>query len=156
MAKRNISHITDQYNILREISKQVTAFDESLHTLLNDLIETMQAVNGVGIAAPQVGILKRVFIIENPENEGVIEFVNPVIVKSSGNKTEVEGCLSVPKQTGYVNRPKKVEVKAQDRFGNEFIYKTVDPLTCSAICHETDHLNGVLFIDKLVEEPVKK
>jgi len=148
MAKRQI--VTIENEVLREKSKNVTVFDEKLHTLMDDMIETMHAVNGVGLAAPQVGMLKRVVVICT-DGEEVIELVNPVIVKMAGSHVELEGCLSIPNKSGHVSRPKKVVVEAQDRHGNLFQLTAKDYLTCAAICHEVDHLDGVLFIDKVIE-----
>lgn len=136
-------------SLLRKVSKPVKAFDEKLWVLLDDMCETMRANNGVGIAAPQVGILRRCFIIEI--NGMYFECVNPELIDTKGESVDVEGCLSVPNRKGYVRRPATVTIKAYDRYGNEFIL-TVNDYTARAVCHEYDHLDGVLYIDKLVEE----
>jgi len=116
------------------------------------MIETMFFADGVGLAAPQVGILKRVAVVCTDEDHSQIyELINPVILKQSGSQNYVEGCLSVPNKNGNVLRPTKLTVTAQDRFGNPFTLKITDKLTAVAFCHELDHLDGILFIDKLVE-----
>lgn len=150
MAKRNIVPFGN--DLLRKKSREVTAFDEKLWTLLDDMYETMTTANGVGLAAPQVGILRRVVVID--VGEGRIELINPVITYAKGKKREIEGCLSAPDQWGYVVRPQKVKVKAQDRFGNEKEFVGED-LLAKAFCHEIDHLNGVLFTD-LADEMVER
>ncbi len=133
-------------SLLRKVSKPVKAFDEKLSDLLDDMRDTMRANNGAGIAAPQVGILRRCFIVE--VNGMYFECVNPEIIYTEGECVDVEGCLSVPNRKGYVKRPSVVTVRAYDRYGNEFELKARD-YTARAICHENDHLNGVLYIDKL-------
>lgn len=145
MAIRNIRKYNDE--ILRKKSKKVEKFDERLKQLLNDMAETMYQANGVGLAAPQVGVLKRVVVIDT--GDGLIELINPVIVEQEGEQIEVEGCLSIPDVLGEVKRPKKVKVYAQDRNGNN-INVTGEDLLARAICHELDHLDGVLFIDKVI------
>ncbi len=129
---------------LRKKSRPVTEFDQRLWNLLDDLYETMQERNGVGIAAPQVGILRRAVVID--VGEGKVELINPEIVEKEGDQYGTEGCLSVPGEWGMVHRPKKVKVKAQDRNGEPFELEAQDYLAVAA-CHETDHLEGVLFID---------
>lgn len=136
---------------LRKKSRPVESFDEKLFTLLGDMAETMYAANGVGLAAPQVGVLRRVVVID--VGEGLIELVNPKIMAFSGEQEDVEGCLSSPGEYGYVKRPKYVVVKAQDRHGKTFTIKGED-LLARAFCHEIDHLDGRLFKDlvsKMVE-----
>lgn len=136
---------------LRKKSRPVESFDEKLFTLLGDMAETMYAANGVGLAAPQVGVLRRVVVID--VGEGLIELVNPKIMAFSGEQEDVEGCLSSPGEYGYVKRPKYVIVKAQDRHGKTFTIKGED-LLARAFCHEIDHLDGRLFKDlvsKMVE-----
>ncbi|WP_026487202.1 peptide deformylase [Caldanaerobius polysaccharolyticus] len=145
MAIRNIRKYNDE--ILRKKSKKVEKFDERLMQLLSDMAETMYQANGVGLAAPQVGVLKRVVVIDT--GDGLIELINPVIVEQEGEQIEVEGCLSIPDVLGEVKRPKKVKVNAQDRFGNN-INVAGEDLLARAICHELDHLDGVLFIDKVI------
>lgn len=134
--------------ILRLKADEVKVFDSELHTLLDDMYETMIKAQGVGLAAPQIGISKRVIIVStNPEER--IEVINPEIVKFSGMQVGLEGCLSVdPSKNGNVKRPLKVTVKGYDRDGNKILVKAKD-FTARALCHEIDHLNGVLFIDKL-------
>lgn len=144
MAKRNIVQLGDP--ILRKKCRVVTEFDEKLHVLLDDMAETLKDV-GVGLAGPQVGILKRVVVIFDEDR--TIELVNPVIIKTSGEQQNIEGCLSIPGKYGITKRPRKVTVKAQDRNGNEFKISGVD-LLARAFCHEIDHLDGVLFIDNAV------
>ncbi|MFV0519876.1 MAG: peptide deformylase [Lachnospirales bacterium] len=135
--------------ILRKTSKTITEFNEKLHTLIDDMRETMHKYEGVGIAAVQVGELKRVFLIEIGEE--YIEFVNPEIIKSEGASIASEGCLSVPGESGYVERPEYVTIKAFDRFGNEFV-KEGEGFMAVAMCHENDHLDGIIYIDKVIPE----
>ncbi|HJB26069.1 MAG TPA: peptide deformylase [Firmicutes bacterium] len=142
MAIRNIVKEGDE--ILRKKSRVVVKFDERLHTLLDDMAQTMYEAHGVGLAAPQVGILKRVVVID--VGDGLIELVNPVIVEAKGKNEGSEGCLSVPGEWGIVVRPSKVKVKAQNRYGEEIILKGTD-LLARAFCHEIDHLEGILFKD---------
>lgn len=144
MAQRNIVKIGEP--ILREKAREVTAFDEKLGELIDDMIETMFAADGVGLAAPQVGILRRVCVVCT-DGERVYELVNPVIVKASGEQKGPEGCLSVPGRRGVVKRPRKVVVEAFDRGGKRVRY-TADGFTARAFCHEIDHLDGILYVDK--------
>ena len=148
MAIRNIVKLGD--DTLRKRCKPVTKFDDKLHQLLDDMYETMTEANGVGLAAPQVGILRRIFIIETEET-GLMEFINPEIVETHGKQTAQESCLSVMEQCGYVERPAVVKIKGNDRNGNEF-EAVVKKLAARAVCHESDHLDGVLFIDKVIED----
>jgi peptide deformylase len=131
--------------ILRERAKEVTKFNASLHKLLDDMAETMYDADGVGLAAPQVGVLKRVFVVDADE-QGLIELVNPEIVSMEGEQFGAEGCLSIPGLQGDVRRANKVVIKGQDRYGNPVQYEGTD-LLARAFQHELDHLNGVLFID---------
>lgn len=143
MAIRNI--LDDRDGILRKKSREVTVFDSRLHQLLDDMAETLKEANGVGLAAVQVGVLRRAFIAD--VGEGVVEYINPKIVeRSEETLDESEGCLSFPGRYGMVERPKSVTVEAQDRHGN-FFKKTGEGLLARAMCHETDHLDGVLFLD---------
>ncbi len=144
MAKRNIVKLGE--DVLTKKSRDVTVFDDKLWTLLDDMYETMQSANGVGLAAPQVGILRRVVVIDVGDENGRIELVNPTVTSMKGKQRELEGCLSVPDLWGYVVRPAKVKVKAQDRYGKEFVIEG-DKLLAVAMCHEIDHLNGVMFTD---------
>lgn len=151
MAIRNLVFSDNEF--IRKISKKVTAFNESLWELLDDMKESMHKYNGCGLAAIQVGVLKRVAVVE--VNNMYLELVNPEILETYGEQCGPEGCLSVKNKTGYVVRPAQVTVKACDRYGNEFIITGTDYLAC-ALCHEIDHLDGVLFTDKLVEPPKNK
>ena len=158
MAIRRI--VKDNEEILHKKCRTVEKFDEKLWTLLDDMAETMYAANGVGLAAPQVGLLKRICVIDVDDGNGIIELINPEItIKSSLEVEDTEGCLSSPGEYAVVKRPKKVKVKAQDRNGNDISIIGED-LLARAICHETDHLNGVIFKDiaeyMLEPEDVKK
>lgn len=144
MAIRNIRKNGDP--VLRKVSKVVTNFEDRTQILIDDMIETMNEAKGVGLAAPQVGILKRIVVIDI--GEGPIVLVNPEIVEAKGEINEKEGCLSVPGKEGNVVRPEYVKVKAQDRRGNA-IELEGEELLARAFCHEIDHLNGILYIDKL-------
>ncbi len=148
MALRNILKIDEDADILRKKSREVSVIDERILTLLDDMNETMEKANGVGLAAPQVGVLKRVVVINI--GEGLIEFINPVIVYQKGEQCNEEGCLSVPGQSGKVKRPEKVIVRAQNRKGETFELEA-EGLLAVACCHEIDHLSGVLYIDKAIE-----
>lgn len=143
MAIRNIVKTGD--DVLVKMCRPVEKFDEKLWTLLEDMNETMNAANGVGLAAPQVGLLRRVVVID--VGEGVIELINPEIIAASGEQNGVEGCLSFPNEWGLVKRPMNVTVRAQDRHG-EFFEMTGTELLARAFCHEIDHLNGVCFVTK--------
>lgn len=134
--------------LLRKTSREVTAFDQKLWTLLDDMAETMVKEKGVGLAGVQVGILRRVVVID--VGEGRIELINPVIIKSSGRQMDSEGCLSFPGQYGMVERPNEVTVKAQDRNGKPFEI-TGTGLLARAFCHEIDHLDGIVFKDRATE-----
>lgn len=130
----------------------VTDFNSRLHTLLDDMTDTLLDSGGVGLAAPQVGILRRVCVVMNEDDE-IIELVNPVIVATEGEQTGLEGCLSVPGKYGVVTRPYIVRVRAQDRDGNEFEVED-EGLTARCFCHEIEHLDGHLFVehtDRLME-----
>ena len=133
--------------ILYKKCKAVVKFDEKLHILLDDMYETMQSRDGVGLAAPQVGILKRAVVID--VGDGKIELINPEIVEESGEQTGSEGCLSVPGVFGEVTRPNVVTVKAQDRDGKWFKI-TGKELLARAFCHEIEHLDGKLFLDRVI------
>ncbi len=143
MAKRNIVKIGD--DVLRKICRTQLTFDEKLHQTLDDMAETMYAAEGVGLAAPQVGLLRRYCVID--VGDGLIELINPVITeKSVETQTGNEGCLSIPDRCEIVTRPMKVSVRAQNRFG-ENITVTGEGLKARALCHEIDHLDGVLYTD---------
>ena len=143
MAIRNIVKTGDE--VLVKMCRPVEKFDERLWTLLDDMAETMDAANGVGLAAPQVGLLRRVVVID--VGEGRIELINPEIIASSGEQNGVEGCLSFPNEWGLVKRPMNVTVRAQDRNGKFFELSGTE-LLARAFCHEIDHLNGVCFVTK--------
>lgn len=143
MAKRNIVKIGD--DVLRKICRTQLNFDEKLHQILDDMAETMYDAEGVGLAAPQVGILRRYCVID--VGDGLIELINPVITeRSNETQTGGEGCLSIPDRSETVTRPMKVTVRAQNRYG-ENITVTGEGLKARALCHEIDHLDGVLYID---------
>ena len=146
MAIRNVVQVGDE--ILRKKSKPVKEFDEKLWELLDDMRETMIKFDGVGLAAVQVGVLRRVIVLD--VNNMKLELINPEIVDTYGEQIEKEGCLSVKGEFGYVKRPQEVTVKACDRYGNEFIITGVN-LLAKAFCHEIDHLDGVLFVDKVIK-----
>ena len=141
MAIRKI--LTEGDPALTKVCHSVTKFDQKLWDLLDDLKETLEEAYGAGLAAPQVGILRRAVIVMD-ENFEPIELVNPEIIAQSGEQTGLEGCLSVPGEYGIVTRPNEVTVRAQDRDGNWF-EKTGEALCARAFCHEIDHLHGVLF-----------
>lgn len=143
MAKRNIVKIGD--DVLRKICRTQLTFDERLATVLDDMAETMYEAEGVGLAAPQVGILRRYCVID--VGDGIIELVNPVITEVEGSQIGNEGCLSIPDRSEVVERPMRVTVRAQDRNGNN-ITVTGEGLLARALCHEIDHLDGMLYIDK--------
>lgn len=145
LAIRNIRKIGDE--ILRKKAKIVDKIDSHILTILNDMAETMYQRDGVGLAANQVGILRRLVVID--VGEGLIELINPEIVYEEGEQIGPEGCLSIPNVTGEVKRPKKVGVKYIDRNGKENELEGED-LLARAICHEIDHLNGILFVDKAI------
>ena len=138
--------LTDKEPALHKVCKPVLNFDARLHKLLDDMRDTLEDSGGVGLAAPQVGILKRVVVID--VGDGKIELVNPQIIEEEGVQNGSEGCLSVPGVFGEVERPMRVKVKAQDRFGNEIIVEG-EELLARALCHECEHLDGKLFLDRV-------
>ena len=144
MALRNI--LTEEDPTLRKVSRPVTKFDDRLHELLDDMAETLEDARGVGLAAPQVGILRRVVVVD--AGEEILELINPEIISQSGEQTGLEGCLSVPGKYGIVTRPNVVKVRAQDRFG-EWYEAEGEELIARAFCHELDHLDGHLYVDKV-------
>ncbi len=146
MAILNI--IKDGDETLRRVCKPVSVITGRTLRLLDDMADTLHKADGVGLAAPQVGVLRRIVIIEVEEGE-LIELINPVIIKAEGKQNEVEGCLSVPGKWGVTDRPAKVTVRALDRNGTEFELEG-EGLLARAIGHETDHLDGKLFYDKAV------
>lgn len=150
MAIRNI--VTKEQPSLYKKCKTITDFNERLHQLLDDMADTLIQANGVGIAAPQVGVLRRVVLVletnvAEDEEEYLIELINPEIIASDGEQTGPEGCLSVPGEYGIVTRPMHVKVRAQDRFGNWF-EREGHGLTARCFCHEIDHLDGIVFTSK--------
>ncbi len=142
MAIRKILDVAEHEETLSKKCRAVEKFDSRLDDLLDDMIETMQEADGAGLAAPQVGVLRRVAVVD--VGDGVIELVNPVIVESEGEEDSVEGCLSVPGKYGYVIRPYRVKVKAQNRKGEHF-EMVGEGFKARAFCHEIDHLDGIVF-----------
>ena len=147
LAIRQIRQAGDE--ILRKKARTVEVFDEKLKELAKDMIETMHKNNGVGLAGQQVGILKRIVVIDIYDNKGPIVFINPVITKTKGEHEVEEGCLSFPNQFAVLKRPKEVEVEYYDLDGKKKKLKAKD-LLAQAICHETEHLDGILFIDNML------
>lgn len=143
MALRKI--LTQGDPALTKTCHPVEKFDRKLHWLLDDLKETLTQSGGVGLAAPQIGILRRVVVVEDAD-ENILELVNPVIVEQSGEQEGWEGCLSVPNQYGWVTRPNVVTVRAQDRDGN-FFETSGEELVARCFCHELEHLDGHLFVE---------
>ena len=143
MAIRNILKHGDP--ALRKVSRTVLNFDERLAQTLDDMLDTMREADGVGLAAPQIGVLRRYCIVD--VGDGLIELVNPVIIEKSGVQNEQEGCLSIPGNYKTTVRPMSVTVRAQDRHGNTFTVSG-EGLKARALCHEIDHLDGILFIDR--------
>lgn len=146
MAIRNI--VTEGDEVLRKKSREVDVINDKIVTLLDDMAETMYKADGVGLAAPQVGILKKVVVID--VGDGLIELINPVIVSESGEQVYMEGCLSIPGIYGDVKRPANVVVEALNREGEKITIKG-QGLLAVALCHEIDHLNGILFKDKAIK-----
>lgn len=144
MAIRNIVKVGD--DVLRKVCRTQMTFDEKLWSLLDDMAETMYKAEGVGLAAPQVGILRRVCVVD--VGEGLIELINPVITEKSGSQKGSEGCLSVPDRFEEVTRPNKVTVRAQNRKGENIEIKA-EGFLARAFCHEIDHLDGILYIDRI-------
>lgn len=135
--------------ILRKKSREVDVIDEKIQTLIDDMIETLYKYNGVGLSAVQVGVLKRVVVIDIEDGEGPRILINPVITKTKGEHEVEEGCLSFPNQYAHVIRPKEVTIEALDRNGKKFTLKAKD-LLAQAISHELDHLDGIVFIDRMI------
>ncbi len=144
MALRKIRKDTEP--ILRKKSREIEKIDRKIEVLLDDMKETMELANGIGLAAPQVGVLKRVIIVDI--GNGLMEFINPVIVSEEGKNVAEEGCLSIPGKYEDVERPNKIKVKALNRKG-EKIELNAEGLLARVLCHEIDHLDGILFIDKI-------
>ena len=146
MALREIR--TDEDPILRKQSRKVTEINDRIKILLEDMKETMIDANGVGLAAPQIGVLRRVITID--VGEGVMKIINPEILEVRGTIIDIEGCLSIPGKSGTVERPEWVKLKYLNENGEELIIEGTD-LLARAICHEVDHLNGILYTDKVIE-----
>ncbi len=146
MALRNI--LTDKDEVLHKVCRPVEKFDERLAQLLDDMHETLDKAQGLGLAAPQIGICRRIFIMHL--DEGSVEAINPQILSSSGKQRVQEGCLSCPNVWGYVTRPKKCRLKAQDRHGNWF-EQDFEDLGAQCVSHENDHLDGHIFTEKVEE-----
>ena len=138
--------LDDKDPALHKVCKPVVNFDRRLHKLLDDMAETLAEANGVGLAAPQVGILRRVVIVDT--GDGILELVNPTLVETSGEQTGAEGCLSVPGRYGLVTRPNFAKVSAQDRDGNWFEAEG-EELIARCFCHELDHLDGIVYTEKM-------
>ena len=159
MAIRNIRLENDE--ILKKKSREVDVIDDKIQILIDDMIETMYKYNGVGLAAVQVGVLKRIVVIDIEDGEGVRVLINPKITKTKGEQEVDEGCLSFPNQYAKVVRPKEVTAEALDRSGKKIVIKAKE-LLAQAICHELDHLDGITFVDQMIPgtlervEPEKK
>ena len=147
MAIRNVLKVGD--SSLRKKSKPVKEFDESLWELLDDMKQTMYENNGMGLAAPQVGVLRRAVVVE--VNNAFLELINPEIISKKGEDIEEEGCLSVGNFRGRVKRPYEITIKAFDRYGYPFTLKG-EKWLARCICHEVDHLDGILYVDNVLEE----
>jgi peptide deformylase len=143
MALRNI--LTDGNPTLKKVCRPVTAFDERLATLIDDMKETVVHANGVGLAAPQVGVLRRVVVVDLGDE--IVELVNPRILEQEGEQDGLEGCLSVPERYGMVKRPMRVKIEAQDRHGDWYEYEG-EELIARCFCHELEHLDGHLYTEK--------
>ena len=136
--------LTDKDPALHKVCRPVEKFDGKLHKLLDDMAETLEQANGVGLAAPQIGILRRVVLVDNGEK--VLELINPTLVETSGEQVGAEGCLSVPGRYGLVKRPNYAKVRAQDRYGNWYEAEG-EELTARCFCHELDHLDGIVYTE---------
>lgn len=145
MAIRNI--LKDGDEILRKKSREVTEINDNILILLDDMADTMYKANGAGLAAPQVGVLRRVVVIDI--GEGLVELINPVIKEQTGQQTTIEGCLSIPGIWGEVERPARVVVEALNRKGEKITIES-EGFMAQAVCHEVDHLDGILFTDKVI------
>ncbi len=148
MAKLNIVKLGD--DTLRKVCRPVEKITPRILTLLDDMVETMRAANGCGLAGPQVGVLRRIAVVEVEEGS-VIELINPKIIAFAGEQTEEEGCLSIPGRYGVTRRPRHVTVRAMNRKGEMFEISGSD-LLARALCHEIDHLDGKMFIDCMIKE----
>jgi len=148
MALRNVLVVENDNDSLRKRSREVEKIDEKILTLIKDMKETLYDKNGVGLAAPQIGILKRIIVIDI--GEGPIVLINPVIAYQKGEVVDVEGCLSVPGVWGTVNRPQEVIVRGMNPDG-EMVEMKGEGLLAKAFCHEIDHLNGIIYTDKVID-----
>lgn len=149
MAIRNIREIGDK--VLTKVSREVKEVDKKNGVLIDDMIDTLYNAEGVGLAAPQVGVLKRIIVVDvSEEANNPIVLINPEIIESDGSQIGNEGCLSVPGKVGTVERPNHVKVKAYDRDMKEFIMEGTE-LLARALCHEIDHLNGILYVEKVTD-----
>ena len=144
MALRNIVTVGD--NVLNKVCRPVTKFDKRLHMLLDDMADTLENAHGAGLAAPQVGVLRRVVLVDVGDENGYLELINPEIVETSGEQTGLEGCLSVPGKWGIVTRPAYVKIKAQDRYG-EWFEAEGEEIVARCFCHECAHLDGQLYTE---------
>ncbi len=153
MALRKILHVGDESanEALRKVSRPIETINRRILILLDDMAETMYANNGVGLAAPQVGVLRRAITVDVGDRNGLFQLINPEIVAQEGEQEEAEGCLSVPGRRGIVKRPAKVTVKALARSGKPLTIEA-EGLLAVCLCHEIDHLNGVIFVDKMTRE----
>lgn len=149
MALRKVLYVGS--DMLRKVSRPVDVLNRRNLTLLDDLADTMYEQQGAGLAAPQVGVLRRAIVIDIGDDNGLIQMINPQIIAQEGEQECVEGCLSIPGRRGYVIRPQKVTVRGVSRSGKEIDVEAEDYLAI-AFCHEIDHLDGVLFIDKMTRE----
>lgn len=140
---------TDEDHLLRKVSREVKDINDRIKTLLDDMVETMYEANGIGLAAPQVGILRRVIVVD--VGQGVYKMINPEIIEEEGSCIDVEGCLSIPNFNGTVERPERIKVKYLDENASEKEIEATG-LFARCICHEVDHLNGILFSDKFIDE----
>ena len=138
--------LTDKEPALHKVCRPVEKFDWRLHKLLNDMADTLEEANGVGLAAPQVGILRRVVIVDTGEE--ILELVNPTIIETDGEQIGPEGCLSVPGKYGLVKRPYYAKVRAQDRYGDWYEAEG-EELIARCFCHELDHLDGIVYTEKM-------
>jgi peptide deformylase len=151
MALRQI--LKDGDETLRKMSRPVEKIDDRILTLLDDMADTMYDARGIGIAAPQVGVLKRIFVVDIGDGSGLFEFIDPFFLRKEGRQVGQEGCLSIPGRYGDVERPEVVEIQATDRYGQTFTLQG-EGMMAVCLCHEYDHLDGVLFKDKVRGEMV--
>jgi len=146
MALRKIVEQGDE--VLNKVCRPVTEFNKRLHDLLDDMLETLEEAQGAGLAAPQVGVLRRVCLVIDEESDEYIELINPEIIATEGEQTGLEGCLSVPGKWGIVTRPAYVRVRAQDRYGDWFEVEG-EELSARCFCHEIEHLDGHLYVEHI-------